>query len=107
MLELLTDVGQWFRGYQYQAAMAIVATLLVILGNDINGAIRKLVAGQNFFVRSLTFVGVCAFGYGLLTVWLTKKLSQQLAQVPNVYVLPLILGIFFIIGAYAQKNRHI
>ena len=63
MFELLADIGQWFRGYQYQMAMAIVATVLVIFGSDINNAVRSLVRKQHFIVRSLTFVVVCAFGY--------------------------------------------
>lgn len=107
MNELLIEVGQWFRSYQYQTAMAIVATLLVIFGNDINNVVRKLVAKQHFIVRCLTFVAVCAFGYGLLTIWLTKLLAQQLAAVPTNYVFPVILTIFMALGAYAQKHRHI
>ena len=107
MNELLIDIGQWFRGYQYQTAMAIVATILVIFGSDINNLVRQLVRKQHFIVRCLTFVAVCAFGYGLLTIWLTRLLSQQLSQIPNLYMLPLVLGIFFILGVYAQKNRHI
>ena len=107
MTELLIDIGQWFRGYQYQTAMAIVATVLVIFGNDINNAVRKLVAKQHFIIRCFTFIVVCAFGYGLLTVWLTRLLSQQLSQVPNSYVLPLTVAIFSVLGVYAQKRRHI
>ncbi|MGB2741501.1 MAG: DUF3392 domain-containing protein [Cognaticolwellia sp.] len=107
MTELLVDIGQWFRGYQYQTAMAIVATLLVIFGNDINRAVRKLVAKQHFIIRCLTFIAVCAFGYGLLTIWLTGLLAQQLAQVPNSYILPLVVSIFSFLGVYAQRRRHI
>ncbi len=107
MTELLIDIGQWFRGYQYQTAMAIVATLLVVFGNDINNAVCKLVAKQHFIIRSITFILVCAFGYGLLTVWLTTLLSQQLSQVPNRYVLLLLVAIFSALGVYAQKRRHI
>jgi hypothetical protein len=50
---------------------------------------------------------VCAFGYGLLTVWLTNLLAQQLAKVPNLYLLPVVFIIFFTLGMYAQKQRHI
>ena len=107
MTELVINVGQWFRGYQYQTAMAIVATVLVIFGNDINSAVRKLVAKQHFIIRCITFIVVCAFGYGLLTGWVTRLLSQQLSQVPNSYVLPLIVAIFSVLGVYAQKRRHI
>lgn len=107
MNDLLIELGQWFRGYQYQTAMAVVATVLVIFGNDINNVVRKLVAKQHFIIRCLTFVVVCAFGYGLLTIWLTKLLAQQLALVPTIYVFPFIVAVFIVLGAYAQKHRHI
>jgi uncharacterized membrane protein (DUF485 family) len=107
MTSLLIELGQWFRGYQYQTAMAIVATLLVIFGNDINTQLKKLVAKQHFIIRSGIFVLVCAFGYGLLTVWLTGLLAAQLSHIPNLYVLPLVILIFSLLGMYAQKQRHI
>lgn len=103
----LTDVGQWFRPYQYQAALAIIATVLVIFGNDINGAIKKLIAKQHFIIRTLIFVLVCAFGYGLLTVWLTSLLATQLANIPTPYLLPCVFCAFCFLGMYAQKQRHI
>ena len=107
VFELFNDLGLWFRPYQYQSALAIIATILVIFGNDINSAVKKLVAKQHFIVRTSVFVLVCAFGYGLITVWLTSLLSQQLAKVPNLYLLPVVFMIFFALGMYAQKQRHI
>ncbi len=107
MTDLLMELGQEFRGYQYQTAMAIIATLLVIFGNDINNSLKKLVAKQHFIIRSVIFVLVCAFGYGLLTIWLTGLLSTQLSHIPNVYIVPVIFLIFLMLGMYAQKQRHI
>ena len=107
VVELLTEFGQWLRTYQYQVALAIIATLLVIFGNNINSAIKRLIIKQHFIVRTSIFILVCAFGYGLLTVWLTNLLAQQLAKVPNLYLLPFVFIIFFTLGMYAQKQRHI
>ena len=107
MADWLIELGQGFRPYQYQTALAIIATLLVIFGNDINSALRKLVSKQHFIVRSLIFVLVCAFGYGLLTVYLTSLLNQQLSKIPSLYILPSVLVIFLVLGMYAQKQRHI
>lgn len=107
VIELFNDLGHWFRPYQYQSALAIIATILVIFGNDINSAIKRLVAKQHFIVRTLVFVLVCAFGYGLLTVWLTSILAQQLAKLPNLFLVPVVFVTFFILGMYAQKQRHI
>ncbi|TPH14637.1 DUF3392 domain-containing protein [Litorilituus lipolyticus] len=107
LIEFLTDLGHWFRPYQYQAALAMIATLLVIFGNEINNAVKSLVAKQHFMVRTLVFVLVCAFGYGLITVWLTSLLAAQLAKVPTVYIVPVVFLAFFCMGMYAQKQRHI
>ena len=104
---MLIESGQWFRPYQFQAAMAIIATLLVLFGHEINGWIKSLLKNQNFVIRSVIFVLVCAFGYGLATVWLTSLLSAQLVKIPNLYVLPLVIGIFIVLGMYAQKQKHI
>ncbi|MGB1199696.1 MAG: DUF3392 domain-containing protein [Thalassotalea sp.] len=107
MTEWLIELGQHFRPYQYQTALAIVATLLVVFGNDINNAIRKLISKQHFIVRSLVFVLVCAFGYGLATIYLTRLLNQQLNNVSSLYIIPTIVSIFLVLGMYAQKQRHI
>jgi membrane protease YdiL (CAAX protease family) len=107
LVELFTELGQLFRLYQYQAALAIIATLLVIFGNDINSSIKKILAKQHFIVRTSIFILICAFGYGLLTVWLTSLLAQQLANLPSLYLLPVVFIIFLTLGIYAQKQHHI
>jgi len=107
MNELLIEAGQWFRSYQYQSALAIIATILVIFGNDINQAIKQSIKKQHFVVRTLVFIFVCAVGYGLMTVWLTELLSAQLAKISNLYIVPIVTGVFIALGMYAQKQRHI
>lgn len=103
----LVELGQWFRSYQYQCALAIIATILVIFGNDINNALKQLVRKQHFIVRTLIFIVICAAGYGLATVWLTQLLSLQLAKISNLYIVPVVVIIFVTLGLYAQKQRHI
>lgn len=107
MNSVLIELGQWLRPYQFQAAMAIVATLLVIFGNDINKIIKKQLSGLHFIVRLTVFVLVCALGYGLATVWLTSMLALQLAKIPNLYFMPACLVIFILLGLFAQKQRQI
>jgi TctA family transporter len=107
LLDIFNDLGHWFRPYQYQSALAIIATVLVIFGSDINRTIKRLVAKQHFIVRTLVFVLVCAFGYGLLTVWLTSLLALQLARLPSAYLVPVVFSVFCVLGMYAQKQRHI
>ncbi len=107
MTDMLIELGQWFRGYQYQSAMAIVATVLVLFGQGINNQIKTLLSKQHFIVRTITFILVCAFGYGLVTVWLTQLLAQQLAAISHQYIVVVVVSIFVVLGTYAQKQRHI
>jgi len=107
MQSFFIELGTWFRPYQYQTAMAIIATLLVIFGNDINSAIKKLVSKQHLIVRVVIFVLVCAVGYGLLTVWLTQLLAEQLTRISNLYIIPSVFIIFVLLGGYAQRQSHI
>ena len=107
MTDLLIELGSDFRQYQYQSALAIIATLLVMFGNDLNSLIKKLVVRQHFIIRSAVFIFVCTIVYGLATVWLTNELAQQLAKIPNLYIVPFIVVTFMSLGMYAQKQRHI
>jgi hypothetical protein len=107
METVLIEAGRWFRPFQFQTAMAIIATLLVVFGQDINLAVKRVIGKQHLIIRTLIFVLVCAFGYGLLTVWLTGVLAQQLYRIPDIYIVPFVVTIFITLGIYAQKHRHI
>ena len=107
MSSILLNWAGLVRPHMQDLAMAIIATLLVVFGNDINNAIKQLVKRHHFVVRTVIFIFVCAFGYGLVTVWLTPVLAQILLKVPSVYLVPALLSIFVALGSYAQKQRHI
>lgn len=104
---LLIDLAQWFRPYQSQCAMAIIATLLVLFGAEVSQAIRQLIRKQHLIVRTLVFVLVCAFGYGALTIWLSQMLAVALQSISDLYLVPTVVVIFFGLGLYAQKQKHI
>lgn len=104
---ILIDFAIQLRAYQYQVALSIVATLLVIYGSDINNLIKYLIRKQHFIVRVTTFIFVCALGYGFATVFLTKQLASLISMVPNLYLVPSILGTFLLLGLLAQKQKQI
>lgn len=107
MQDILIHLGQLIRPYQYQCAMAVVATLLVIFGNDINQAVKHLLRKRHLAIRSIVFIVVCAIGYGMLTVRLTGLLSQQFSKIPDMYFAPVLLFVFVVLSIYAQRQRHI
>jgi len=107
MTEILQWIANWFQPYLKQCAMAIIATLLVLYGSDINNAVKRMIAPMHFVLRTIVFILVCAFGYGMLAVWLTPLLASQIAKIPAIYQAPSILGFFIALGVIAQKQRQI
>ena len=93
--------------YMHHVALAIVATILVIYGEDINAMIRAQIKQYNFFVRIFVFVLVCAFGYGMLTIFLTVLVRKFLAQLSPVYLISVLAGFFFILGILAERKKQI
>lgn len=105
MLEnALISLSQWFRPHLFTIALMIVATLLVLYGNTINGMIKRQIAGCHFILRTIIFILVCAFGYGLLTVWMTPFLGQLLGRLPNLYLGLVILIISIVLGVLAERK---
>lgn len=80
----------------------MIATLLVVFGNNINRAVRGLVVRQHFLVRITVFILLCTFGYGALTVWLTPVLAGFLISLKAIYYVPLVAGGFIALGLLAE-----
>lgn len=100
------DIGCWLAPYLGKIAMAVVASLLFIYGNDIHGVVKKGVSGYPFAVRLSVFVPLCAFGYGLLTVWLAVLLRRLLYSVDRAWLFPLIVAMFLVIGLAATARKQ-
>lgn len=100
----LISLSHWFRPHLFTVSLMIVATLLVLYGNNVNGMIKRQISGCHFILRTVIFILVCAFGYGLLTVWLTPFLAQLLGRVPNLYLGLLIVSISILLGVMAERK---
>jgi hypothetical protein len=90
-----------------QVALAIVASLLFIYGEDLNGLIKKQIQRYHFLIRLAIFMLVCAFGYGMLTIFLTMLVARFLASLDAVYLIPALLGFFFIGGILAERKKQL
>ncbi|RUO65212.1 Protein of unknown function [Pseudidiomarina planktonica] len=107
MNQVMLELGLMIRPHLSDVAMMIMATLLVIYGNAINQGIRRQLGGMHFIFRTLLFVLICAFGYGLATVWLTPFIAGLLAQVPSIYLALVCVGIMLTLGVLAERKRQI
>ena len=107
LTEFLGVLGQWLRPYSSDLALALVASILVIGGNDINRLIKKQFKNAHIILRTLIFVLVCTFGYGALTVVLTRMLQVQLAALTAVNLALVVVAAFVLLGLWAQRKNQI
>ena len=106
-MQLLNELGMMVRPHFFQMATMIVATLLVIYGNEVNQLIRRQIAGLHFILRASIFVLVCAFGYGYLLVWFTPVLSSWLYLIPLHLTAPATVAILLLLGILAERKKQL
>jgi len=86
--------------------LAITTALLVIYGDNINRAVKLRINRYPFLVRTLAFVALCSFGYGLLTVLITPSVAPLLRYFGDQYIALVVLASFLGIGILAERKRY-
>ena len=104
-MSLLVSLTNLIRPHTADIALAMVATLLVIFGDHINDAVRRLVKGQPIWARVGVFIALCTFGYGALSVWLTPILKSYLQTLSAGEYLAIVVGGFLLVGILAERHQ--
>lgn len=107
MMSFLAPAGQYLAPYLAEISIALIACWLVMLGGEVNALLRRLMRNQHFIIRTLVFIIVNAFGYGLLIVKASPYLTRTLANLERGMMFSIIMISFIVIGLWAQKNRQI
>ena len=103
----MQSLSEWLRPHLDPIALAIVATLLVIFGGELNRWVRKSVRRYHFVVRLMVFILVCAVGYGVATVFITELVSQMLGGLSNHYLALVVALIFIGLGLIAEERNQL
>jgi hypothetical protein len=106
-MDVVHSIAQFMRPYLGEIAISLVACILVIAGGDINRYLRVLLRGHNFLVRTLVFVLLNAFGYGLVIVHVSPMLASSLAQLDANWLVSVVSVSFILIGLWAQRNKQV
>ncbi|MFG1496984.1 DUF3392 family protein [Saccharospirillum sp. HFRX-1] len=106
LTDLLAYLSGLIRPHLTFVAAALVATLLVIYGNNLNRAVWSMIRGAHFIIRTLVFVALCAFGYGALTVFLIPFVRRILLSAGPYWLAPIVIITFFLVGWLAEKNSR-
>lgn len=105
--EVLIALADWIRPHSDNIALALIATLLVIYGDEINSTVKKQLRAYPYIVRLIGFVVLCAFGYGALTVYATPVLEDLISRIPSLYLAPAVVLLFLLVGLLAERRRQI
>ena len=97
----------WCQPYYSEIALTLVATLLVIYGDVLNKRLKHLLSPHHFIIRTVVFVLVCAFGYGLLIVYAAPYIRQLILMLPSTYQGLSIVAVFLLLGYLAEHKRYI
>ncbi|MCL1144073.1 DUF3392 domain-containing protein [Shewanella gaetbuli] len=107
ILSLLNQAASYVSPWLSEISTALIACLIVMFAVDINRVVRRLLTGRGFVIRTLVFVLINAFGYGLAIVAISPILASQLKLLPGYWMLTAIVVSFLILGFWAQKNRQV
>ena len=109
-MDIITDfIGRMstaVRPHLGTIATSYALVLLVIYGDDINGAVKKRVRRYPFVARMLSFILLCTFGYGLLTIWLTRMLANAFLSMGDRYLAPVVVLAFVLLGMLAERKKY-
>lgn len=110
MLEVVMDttvvLSTWAKGHLTAISTAITTTALVIFGDDINGFVKKRIRGLNFVVRTGAFIALCAIGYGMLSVAGASAVARLLRYFGDLYLAPMVVGAFVLMGILAERKKY-
>jgi hypothetical protein len=103
LTDILITTSGWVQPYLGEIGFAMMATLLVIYGNDITDVLKKQIGGLQFFVRLTVFILFCAFGFALIANYLTPLLIDVLAST-GMWLGVATVAVFYVIGILAQRK---
>ena len=104
---VLSQLSHFMQAYYSATALSMVATLLVIYGDVFNKRLKRFVSPYHFIIRTVVFVLICAFGYGLLTVFAAPFIKQLILMIPHLYRGISIIAVFLLLGYLAEHRRYI
>ncbi|WP_019555714.1 DUF3392 family protein [Thiomicrorhabdus arctica] len=105
--DLINSLSSLMKTYLNEIVLSMVATLLVIYGNDILSFVKKQIGSLRIFLRISLFVAFCAFGFAFLTSFLTPLMSQTIGQVDKLWLPFIVIISYYLIGLAAQKKGMI
>lgn len=111
-MEFISDMGfkltKMSSDYFAPAIATLIATWLVIYGNDLNRAVKMKIVSYPFVVRVAIFMVLCVVGFGFAIVPGAKLLHNLLVDIIQpAWRAYLMIGLFIMTGILADRKKQI
>ena len=103
----LYRLGQWLSPHLGDIALVFVVCIIGLYAGDVIKAIKRIVVGRHFLVRTLVFVLVSAFGLGLLTIWVSPLMAKALMLFGTTYLPVMVVVAFLLVGVLADRKSQL
>lgn len=102
--DLILAISSWMKSYLNQIVLSLVATLLVIYGDNIMRMVKQQIGSLKLFLRFTLFVAFCAFGFSFLTSVAAPYIGKWLAMADPVLLPLIIVFLYYLVGYLALRN---
>ena len=106
IFDALSSISNFLGPYNFEVAMTMVATLLVVYGDVLNKKIKKIISPYHFIIRTTVFILICAFGYGAIILFTTPFVQDAIKLIPYTYRGLSVVLIFMLSQIIIQKKQH-
>jgi H+/Cl- antiporter ClcA len=105
--EFINNIAGFIREYSMTCCFAWTSSLLVIYGDELIRFTKRIARSWHFVFRVLFFVVVCGFGFGAITIMLSRFLHSKMIGLNNLTLILAVLAAYLLLGLLAEKNRVI
>ena len=104
LTQILIFITGLIQPHLYAISLAMMATLLVIYGDNMMGLFKQQLGGLNFFLKVSLFILFCAFGFALITQYLTPLIVDLFNKADETWLGIAVVGVFYLLGFLAQRK---
>ncbi|MBF0430364.1 MAG: DUF3392 family protein [Fibrobacteria bacterium] len=106
-IDILVQASQWLRPHLYEVGFAMMASLLVLFGDDFFRWVKKRISRFHFVLRVTVFILICAMVLPAITFSGSRYLASWLRHLDNVFLLPGVVLLFVLLGIIAEKRKFL
>lgn len=104
---MLANFNQFVGSHLQAIIWALVATMMVLYGAQLNQRLRRVLRPLPWILRILAFIVICGVGYGWLSLIIVDALVSLMGNLRPIMVSITLFASFLAVGVLAERRRMI